>query len=209
MFSGIVYEIPDYQKIVHIAHGFNDAKLIFKLGTDLFGSFFIAPHQTVTAKLLQISPGVIALRHFKMGQLCISEFYGHIASVSYPLSVLKCLFGIGEKLCHFLLGFYVKLTSRVAHTVLVLNLFPGLQTQKHVVSLCVTGISVVTVICDHKGYTGLLVHPHKGGINCLLILIAVILHLQKIISFTKAVPVFQCRGFGAVVVASYDFPCHL
>ena len=66
------------------------------------------------------------------------------------MGVLDGFRGVWEESAHLLLGLHIVLSALVAHTVLVGDLFPCLDTEQNVVGLPVLGVDVVAVVCRHK-----------------------------------------------------------
>ena len=69
-------------------------------------------------------------------------------------------------------------------------------------------IGIVDVIGRHQGDPVFLMHVQQGGIDGLLVLIAMVLQLQEEILFPEDVPVAQGRLFRLGDIAADDIPGH-
>ena len=139
----------------------------------------IPPGHAFLAQLVQIPPGIVAVRHVKPWQLCHPKLNLHIAPVRNLVGIVQSLLGIGKQRPHLLLGLTVKLSPLIPHPVLVSHLFPCLDAQKDVVSRRVLSQSIVDVIGGHQVYVQILRKAQKGLIHRLLSRNPVVLQLQK------------------------------
>ena len=146
VFSGIVDKIPHDQEIVHISHALDNTQLVFQTLLQRAVVLRIALFHAVSAQLIQISPGIIALRHIKMRQLRLTKLDFHMTAVCNSLCIFHCLPRIGKQSLHLFFAFDEILTALVTHPVFVGKLFAGLDTQKDIVGLCVLRIGVVHVV---------------------------------------------------------------
>ena len=79
-------------------------------------------------QMLEILPGSKSLRHIKLWQLIFSKLDIHMTSLCYFGGIFYGFLCIREKCQHFLLGFQIKLTALIPHTILVLHLMLRLDT---------------------------------------------------------------------------------
>ena len=179
---GIIDEIPHDQEVVHISHSLNNTQLIIQaLPESLSGlsggliAVTVAFRQSVIAKLIQVAPGIIPLRHIVFRQLCHAEFDLHVTAVRDPLGILHCLPGIGEQSLHFLFALDIILPALVAHTILVRQLFARLQAQQDVMRDRILGIGIVHIVGGHQGNVQLSAHLEQFHIYRALFRDAVIL----------------------------------
>ena len=174
MRSGIIDKIPHDQKVIDISHLLDNGKLIIKLRQQLVMAVRITLDQSLMTQFVQIRPGIIPVRHRKVRQLRHTEFNLHMAPVGNLLGILNRLRGVREKCAH-LLGFDIILSALIAHTVLIGQLFPCLETQQDIMRLPVLRIGIVHVVGGDKLNAKLLAKPHQAGIHRLLIRDSVIL----------------------------------
>ena len=146
VFSGIVDKIPHDQEIVHISHAFDNAQLVFQTLLQRTVVLRIALFHAVGTQLIQISPGIIALRHIKMRQLRLPELDFHMAPIRDPLCIFHCLPRIRKQSLHLFFAFDEILAALIAHPVFIRKLFAGLYTQKNIVGLCILCISIVHIV---------------------------------------------------------------
>ena len=115
----------------------------------------------------------------------------HITSVRNSLGILHCLPGIGKQSLHFLFTLYKILTALITHTVLIRKLLTGLQTKQNIMGLRIRRIRIMHVVGGYQRNLKLSAHFHKLHINRSLFRYSMVLHFQKVITFTKALFIFQ------------------
>ena len=175
MRSGIIDKIPHDQEVIDISQLLDNGKLIIKLRQQLVMAVRITLDQSLMTQFVQVRPGIIPVRHRKVRQLRHTEFNLHMAPVGNLLGILNRLRGVREKCAHLLLGFDIILSALIAHTVLIGQLFPCLETQQDIMRLPVLRIGIVHVVGGDKLNAKLLAKPHQAGIHRLLIRDSVIL----------------------------------
>ena len=128
-----------------------------------------------------------------MGEFHDPELNLNIASVGNALRIFKSLRRVGKEASHLLLALDIKLSSRIAHAVLVGQFFAGLDTQQDVVRLGVVRISIMAVIGRDQGDSHLAAHAEQLGVHGLLVGVAVVLEFQEVVSLPKYLFVALCR----------------
>ncbi len=93
---GEMDEIPDNKEIIHISHIPNDIQLINKPFPQFPLIFWIAPFHPIITKFIQITPGIISLRHIIPGKFGNTKLNLHIASLSNLMCIFDCLLRIGK-----------------------------------------------------------------------------------------------------------------
>ena len=79
-----------------------------------------------------------------------------MAAVRYSLGVFHRFPRIGEKRLHFLFAFDIVLTAHIAHSVLIRQLFTGLQTEQYIMGVHIFLIGIVHIVGDHQFNAGFL-----------------------------------------------------
>ena len=100
--------------------------------------------------------------------------------------ILKC----GMHLCF---GFKIKLVGSEFKSLVILDCFAGLNAQQHIMGTHIFFTQIVAVVTGHQGDRKPLAHVQKYLIDLLLLLEAVILHLQKKIIRTENFKIFTSR----------------
>ena len=209
MVPRVLDEIPDNQEIIHVAHIFNDAQLIFQSFLQRAVIVRITLLQAVETNLVQIFPGGITLWHVVLGKLRHAELNLHIAALRNLRRILNGLRRIGKESRHLLRRFHIILAALVAHPVLIRQLLSGLNTEQNIVGLHILRIGVMDIIGSHKRNIQLLAHAYQGLVYDFLFRQAVVLKLQKIISLSKDLFIFEGRLFGLLIEALHNIPLHL
>ena len=124
------------------------------------------------------------------------------------MGIFQSFKGVWEKLRHFFGGLHIVLSAFIAHTVLVCQLLPCLQAEKHVVGIRVVRESIVHVVGRHQLYPRLIMHPHQLLVDSLLLGDSVILHLQEKVSLPENILITQRSFFGLLVHSSGEETGH-
>ena len=221
--AGKIDVIPDDEEIVDIAHLADRVQLIFQPGAQVCsgdagiirrGVFFventgIAFFHTVPAELVEVGPGVIALRHIEAGELGDAELDLHVAAVRDALCIVDGLLNIGKEASHLLFALDIELASGITHTILIGQLFARLDTQKDIVGFRVLCVCVVAVIGGDQRDAHLAAHFQKLRVDSLLVLIAVVLQLEEKIPLSEDIQIAFCRLAGARRISPDDLARHL
>ena len=143
-------KVPHDQEIIHIPHGMDNIQFI--LQTPAQGSVIIriTPLHPLITEFIQVSPGIVTFRDFKLGKLGNPELNLHIAPFRNLVGIVKGFLGIGKQSPHLILGFTVILAAFVAHPIFIGDLFSCLDTQKDIVGRGILSISIVNVIGGHQ-----------------------------------------------------------
>ena len=209
MLSRPVDVIPDNQEVVDISHFPDDRELIIEPFSYRSVIVRIAARKAVVTKLVQICPGIIPLRHREVRQLRFAEFNGDIAAIRNFLRIVQSFLCVREELSHLFLALDIELSARIAHPVLIADLFACLNAEKNIVCLRVICKRIMAVIGrDHRNIElpRQLKDPCNGS---LLVRIAVILQLQEEISLSENILVFQCCLLCRLLVTAHKVSCDL
>ena len=173
---GPVDEVPDDEEVVHIAHFFDDAELVFQTRIGLvlrtrggrladtrrFGAGLRSssgrrhgigvelPHAFI-AQAAKHLIGSFAFGNGVMRQTGDAEFKRHIAAVRDLTGAVHGVRHVFEERAHFLLAFDVELAGFHAHALLVRKGFAGLDAHQHFLGRGVFFLEIVTVIRSHQG----------------------------------------------------------
>ena len=145
------------------------------------------------AQLIQILPGADSPGHIKTRQLIVSEFDGHAASLCDSVCILQSLRRIGEQGGHLLRRFDIILSAFISHTVLILQLLPGLEAEKNIVGRRVLRTGIMAVIRRDKADPQFSAHAQQLGVHLLLLRNPVVLQFQEEIPLPEDIPVGQSR----------------
>ena len=175
---GIVHEVLDDEEIVREAHFLDHGQLVFQLPVvfRLLGA--VALREALFTQLPQIGGGVVPLRQLELRQVILAEGEVKLAPVGNALGVLHGVGITGEQLLHLLRGADVEILRLIAHAVLVVHGFSGLDAQQHVVALGVLLPEIVGVIGADQGNARLLVQAQQAPVHRGLLGNAVVLQLQ-------------------------------
>ena len=199
---GIVHEILDDEEIVRKAHFLDHGQLVFQLPVvfRLLGA--VALREALFTQLPQIGGGVVPLRQLELRQVILAEGEVKPAAVSNALGVLHGVGITGEQLLHLLRGADVEILRLIAHTVLVVHGFSGLDAQQHVVALGVLLPEIVGVVGADQGNARLLVQAQQAPVHRGLLGNAVVLQLQ--IEVVPAQDLLHGQGvfLGPLIVAA-------
>ena len=209
MLSRPVDVIPDNQEVIDISHFPDDRELIIEPFSYRSVIVRIVARKAVVTKLVQVCPGIIPLRHREVRQLCFAEFNGDIAAIRNFLRIVQGFLCVREELSHLFLALDIELSARIAHPVLIADLFSCLNAEKNIVCLCVICKRIMAVIGrDHRNIQlpRQLKNPCNGS---LLVRIAVVLQLQEEISLSENILVFQCGLLCRLLVAAHKVSCDL
>ena len=158
--------------------------------------------------MIQIRPGVKALRHLILWQLGDAEFNLHIAALCNFMCIFKGFSGVWEKGLHLLLGFTVILAARIAHPVFIRYFFAGLDAQQDIVSLFILCKGIMDIIGGDQFNPRVPAQPEKSLIYHLLFWKPMILKLQKEIIFPKYPLIPLCRTHGLLIHSSGQIFLH-
>ena len=115
--------------------------------------------------------------------------------------ILHRLQRIWEKRPHLLLGFKVKLTTLVSHTILVLYLMLCLDTKQNIMRLRILGTDIMHIVSRNKLQPRLLTHAQKPLINDLLRINTMILKLKIEMIRSEDLRQTQCFLLGFLIKA--------
>ena len=209
MASGIANEIPDDQKVIHIAHVPDHGKLMIQPVPKLLRNGLIPFFHALAAKLFQIFICRQSIRHIIPGNLLLSERDLHIAALGDPMSIFQRLRRIRKQSTHFLFGFEVELPALVAHPVLIRHLGRCLNAKEDIMRLPVFFVNIVGIIGDHHGDARFLRDPHDSRIHHAVIAVAMVLHLQEVISLPENSQMIQRRPLGVIIKMPPEIKRHL
>ena len=165
--------------------------------------------QAIKAKLIQIFPGSISLRHVIFRQFGNTEFNLHITTVRNLLCILQCLQRIRKQLPHLFLRLNIILTALIPHTVFIFQFLSSLDTQQNIMWLYIFGIGIMYIIRRNKLNSRLLSHTKERLIHDLLFLHPMILQFQEKISFSKNVLIPKCRCLSFFIHPTQDILLYL
>ena len=165
--------------------------------------------QAIKAKLIQIFPGSISLRHVIFRQFGNTEFNLHITTVRNLLCILKRLQCIWKQLPHLFLRLNIILTALIPHTVFIFQFLSSLDTQQNIMWLYIFGIGIMYIIRRNKLNSRLLSHTKERLIHDLLFLHPMILQFQEKISFSKNVLIPKCRCLSFFIHPTQDILLYL
>ena len=151
-------EIPYDQEVIHVSHGMDHVQLILQSGLQRAVVVRVMLRQSVETELVQISPGVVALRHIVPGQLRHAELDLHVAALGDIVCVVDRFGSIGEEFSHLLLGLAVVLAAFIPHAVFIGYLLTGLNTQKDIVRCGVLRKCIMNIIGRNQLDAGLPAH---------------------------------------------------
>ena len=162
----------------------------------------VALREALFTQLPQIGGGVVPLRQLELRQVILAEGEVKPAAVSNALGVLHGVGITGEQLLHLLRGADVEILRLIAHTVLVVHGFSGLDAQQHVVALGVLLPEIVGVVGADQGNARLLVQAQQAPVHRGLLGNAVVLQLQ--IEVVPAQDLLHGQGvfLGPLIVAA-------
>ena len=200
---GIVDEVLDDEEIVREAHFSDHVQLIVQLPV-IGGVFAVACPEATLAQLPQIGGGVVPLRQLELRQVILAEGEVKPAAVGNTLGVLHGLGITGEQLLHLLRGADVEILRLIAHTVLIVHGFSGLDAQQHIVAFGVLLPEIVGVVGADQGNARLLVQAQQAPVHRDLLGNAVILKLQIEVALAQNVLHGQGIFLGPVIVAVYQ-----
>ena len=206
--AGKINIIPDDEEIVDITHLTDGIQFVFKPCPQIRGGSTgiirgsiifikdagIAFLHSVTAELVEIGPGIIALGHVEVRELRDAELNIHAAAVRDALRVVQGLRGVRKEAAHLFFTLDIELSAGIAHAVLVRQLFACLDTQQDIVGLRVLRIGIVAVIGGDQRNSHLPAHTEQFRIDSLLVRISVVLQFQEKIALAENVQVALC-GF--------------
>ena len=199
---GIVHEILDDEEIVRKAHFLDHGQLVFQLPVvfRLLGT--VALREALFTQLPQIGGRVVPRRQPELRQVILAEGEVKLAPVGNALGVLHGVGITGEQLLHLLRGADVEIPRLIAHAVLVVHGFSGLDAQQHVVALGVLLPEIVGVIGADQGNARLLVQAQQAPVHRGLLGNAVVLQLQ--IEVVPAQDLLHSQGVfpGPLIVAA-------
>ena len=198
---GIVDEVLDDEEIVREAHFPDHGQLVFQLPV-VGGVLAVARPEATLAQLPQIGGGVVPLRQLELRQVILAEGEVKLAPVGNALGVFHGIGITGEQLLHLLRGADVEIPRLIAHTVLVVHGFSGLDAQQHVVALGVLLPKIVGVVGADQGNARLLVQAQQAPVHRGLLGNAVILKLQIEVALAQNVLHGQGIFLGPVIVAA-------
>ena len=112
-----------------------------------------------------------------MWELRNAEFNVHVAALRNTLGIFNRLPGIGEESLHLLLALDIILSALIAHSVLVRQLFAGLDTEQDIVRLHIIGVGIMNIVGGNKGNIQFLAHLKQRGIHHFLLRQTVVLKL--------------------------------
>ena len=200
---GIVDEVLDDEEIVREAHFSDHVQLIVQLPV-IGGVFAVACPEATLAQLPQIGGGVVPLRQLELRQVILAEGEVKPAAVGNTLGVLHGVGITGEQLLHLLRGADVEILRLIAHTVLIVHGFSGLDAQQHIVAFGVLLPEIVGVVGADQGNARLLVQAQQAPVHRDLLGNAVILKLQIEVALAQNVLHGQGIFLGPVIVAVYQ-----
>ncbi len=200
--SGVIDKVPDNQEIIHVAHIFDHAQLI---GPDDPAWYRHRPGNALpvpsSQSFIQVAPGVYPSGTSYFGSLVTPNSISTLQR-SAILWYSPCLLRIGEQSLHLFRRLNVILSALITHTILVRQLFAGLQTQQNVMRDRILLVSIVHIVGHHQRNASLLAHAQQLLVHRLLLRNAVILQLQEKIVFPRKCPGTFCARFFA---SSYKF----
>ena len=196
--------VPHNKEIIHEPHVPDRLQFVGQSVFDLFRDRMIALLDTLMAQLVQIGPGIIAVRNVEFRELSLAEGDRDIASLRDFLCVSDCLRHKAEQRGHLLGRLYIILAALVAHAVLVHDLLSCLDAEKNVVGINVLFVGVVAVICTDEREALLVMHTDKLPVHMLLFGNAVVLKFKEEIVLTENIPVLICRPPRAFIIAAGD-----
>ena len=155
---GVFDEVPDDQKIIHIAHPRDDGQLVFQP----VASFLIVRRVTLGEPFLAEPPqhGIrrFAFGHVVPGQVDGMEIKVHLAALCDFLCALNRLVQAGEQIAHFLLGLDIQLLRVLPHAVVVFQRLAHLDAHQHFLGVGVPAGEVVAVVGRHQRNAGAFAH---------------------------------------------------
>ena len=184
-------------------------QLIVQAGRQAAVVLRIAPRKALPAEMIQVAPGVKALRHIVLGELYHPELDLHIAPLGDFVGVVQGLRGVWKEGAHLLLGLAVILSALVAHPVLIRHLLACLDAEQDIVSLGVLRVGVVDIVGGHKRNPCVLAQAQQALVHHPLLRHAVVLELQEEISLSENPTVLFRRALGLLVHATGQVPLHL
>ena len=104
------------------------------------------------------------------------------------MGIINSLLGIREQFAHLFLGFAVELPALIAHPILILHLFAGLDAQQNIMGLLILGKGVVDIVGGHQLKARIPAHAHKALVYQLLVRQAVVLELQEEVVLSEKYP---------------------
>ena len=182
---GISDKIPNDQEIIHIAHGPDHTQLIVQPFFQFLRHRLIPLLKSLKAKLIQVFPGSIALRHIEFRQLRYAKLDLHMAALSDLMGIFQCFHGIRKQRLHLFRRFHIVLSALIAHPVLIRQFLSRLNAQQYVVRRRILRVGVMHVIGGHQIDPKLPAHTQKLLIHRLLLWDAMILQFQEEITCTK------------------------
>ena len=206
--SGEIDVIPHDQEIVHVAHLADRVELILQSLPERSVVVRIALLHAVFAQLVEIGPGIIALRHLEVREFGDAEFDLDIAALRDAVGVVQRLLGIGKQGPHFHLAFDKKLPARIPHPVLVGELLACLYAQQDIVSFHVIGVGIVDVVGGDQRDPQTPAHGHQRHIHFLLVLISVVLQFQEEITFSENIQILESRFIRRREIVPHDIAGH-
>ena len=204
--SGIIDVIPHNQEIIYISHFLDHGEFIFQLFPNPSIILRIAFLPSLLTEVIEVTPGIIPLRHIEVRKLRDTEFDVHLATVRDFLCVLQRFLRIGKKSAHLLFTFHIILTAFIAHPVGILHFFPRLNTKQKIVRLRILCIRIMTVVGRYQWNSQLCRHTNQRLIDPLLIRNAMILQFQIKMILSKAVPVLLRRQAGFIITSRQNIP---
>ena len=171
---GVAHEVGHDEEIVGKAHFLDHVLLVFQLAP-VFVIIAVPDLVALVAQLFQIGKAVISLRQLEFRQMILAEGEFKIAHLRDLLGIFQSVLVARKQRRHLLLAAEVEVLGLVAHPVLIVHCFAGLDAQQNVVSLGVLLPEVVGVIGADHGDTGLLMDLQDRLVHDLLITDAVVL----------------------------------
>ena len=132
-----------------------------------------------------------------------------MAAVGDLPGIFQSLRRVGEQIRHLLGGFDVILAAFVAHPVLILHFFSGLDAQKDIMCRGVLCVGIMHIVGAYQFNPCLLAHSQQLLIHQLLIRNPVILQLQEEISFSENFLIAEGRFFPFLIHSSGQISGHL
>ena len=206
----VIDKVEHNEVIVGVPHALDDPNFIFQaLGQLRVGMFAVAAHQTFPAELLKVLLIFHSVRRFKVRQLGHAKLKIEVTLLGNFVGVLTRFRADGEQIVHLIGAFEVELVRLKFHPILVVHGFARLNADQDALHLAVFLAQVVGIVGGHQRNARLFGKAEQLGQHRLLLLNAVVLNLQVVISLSKQVVVPQRNFLGAVVITGQQRLRHL
>ena len=168
----------------------------------------ISLHQTFKRHSLQIFKVILAVRHFKIRQMIVSEFKFDIALLRNFLCVCNRFRNILKSFQHLFFALKIKLVGVELHPVLVLQSLSGCNRHKYFLNHRIFFVKIVAVVSCNNFCAGVFRKLHKKLLYIRFLLNAVVLNFKiKIVaeSFFVKFKSFLCPLQIAIQIFSLNF----